>query len=139
VENDWHCKPLISQCLRGGSPHYTISATGSSVMPLEDRALPLTGGPTAQLRGKSDPKASRPFSERNFATLENVAHHSSHPALFEAARFISDRGEPSAGVGTHPRNDYLVGVRVDNEIGVVGDHDDLALAFRRLEQGTSSS
>ena len=52
-----------------------------------------------------------------------------------AARLVADRRQPTGARRPHFREDDLVRVRVDDEIGVVRDYDDLPASRRRLGTG----
>ena len=43
--------------------------------------------------------------------------------------FVADRRRLARGMRARPRHDDLIGIRIDDKVGVVSDHDDLALAL----------
>ena len=55
--------------------------------------------------------------------------------FIQTARLVADRRQPTGARRPHFRDDNLVRVRVDDEIGVVRDHDDLPASLGRLKQG----
>jgi hypothetical protein len=69
-----------------------------------------------------------------FAALQNVAYPPPNGFVLKPTGFVGDRRKPIGRVWSDVRDDDLVGIGVDHQVGIVGDDDHLTLRLRRQEQ-----
>ncbi|KNY09240.1 hypothetical protein AKG11_33285 [Shinella sp. SUS2] len=76
-----------------------------------------------------DPQTPCSLAECFLATLQNIADGFSDFRILQAARLVGNRGKSACRMRASIGNDDLVRVRIDDEICVMCDHDDLSLGF----------
>src|SRR6185436_277274 len=83
--------------------------------------------------GKVNSQTSCTLGEGLLPTLKNLADLTANLGILQAAPLVGDLRKIVPAVWPGAGDDYLIGVGVDNEIGVVGDDDHLAAAPRFAE------
>ena len=83
---------------------------------------------------QSDPETPRAVPEGQLAAFEDVADQGANRPFVQTAGVVADGRQPTGARRPHFRDDDLVRVRVDDEIGVVRDYDDLPASLGRLKQ-----
>lgn len=85
----------------------------------------------------SDPhaKSLRALLESMFAAFENVTDAGTNVRVFETTRDIGNLGQLAGPMRAARCYDHLIGVRIDDEISVVRDDDDLAPLLGASEAG----
>lgn len=82
-----------------------------------------------------NPQSTCAFAEGLFATLQNVANRLANSRVLKAARCVFEWGQPTSRMRTSVGDNDLVRIGVDDEIGIVRDHDYLAFCLGRDKQG----
>lgn len=77
-------------------------------------------------------RAEGSLAEGYLATYQDVADELANRCVLKATNSISDR-RASRGVRASGRSDDLIWVGVDDEIGVVGNYDSVALGLRHSD------
>ena len=95
---------------------------------------PFRRGSSGGLALQTNSETASPLLEGTFAALKDVADSFSNVTTLEAAGEIGYRRQFARSMRAYLGNDDLVGVRVDNQIGIVGDYDYLALVLSFKEQ-----
>src|SRR5580704_10343360 len=106
-----------------------FSELSSPTVPvIADRIMPC------ELAFQAHSQAARPLLERALAAFKDVTDRLTNMSALKATGKIGDGRQLAWLVWTHLRNNDLVGVRVNNQVGIVRDHDHLALVFGFEEQ-----
>jgi hypothetical protein len=88
----------------------------------------------ADLAFQAYPQAARPLLERTLTTFKDIADRLANMRTLKATREIGDRRQLARWMRPYLRNDDLIGVRVNNQIGVVRDHNYLTFVLGFPEQ-----
>ena len=89
---------------------------------------------TAALSLQAHAQPARALLERLFSTFEDVAYGLADRRDFEPTGRVSDVRELPALVRTTFGDNNLISVGVNHQVGVMRDHDHLALALRSNEE-----
>ncbi len=82
---------------------------------------------------ESDPEPPRAFGKGRFTTLQNLANRRSDGGILQSTALIGENRQLSLPLFPAARHYDLIGVRVDDQIGIVRDDDDLPADLRLLE------
>jgi len=82
---------------------------------------------TATLSLQPNAETACTLAEGLFTPFQDVTDAAPDACVFKTASYVSERWNAAPIRWTRRRHDDLVGVGVDDQIGVVSDHDDLAL------------
>lgn len=83
---------------------------------------------------EADAKPPCSFAEGVLAAFQDLADAFSNGRVLQAARHVADLRQAARLTWPGFRNDDLICVRVDDEVGIVRDHDHLALGLGSNEQ-----
>lgn len=82
-----------------------------------------------------NPQSTCAFAEGLFAALQNVANRLANSSVLKTARSVFEWGQPTSRMRTGVGDNDLVRIGVDDEVGIVRDHDYLAFGLGRDKQG----